>query len=132
METPDPISPKDLAAVVHHLPVLARPELVFGEWRTPPGQMPYVVYSPEALAFMEDVAKLMLVFDWIAWKEQAWIYIEDPQRLTQADLLTLRKLLTTHLCAERFNEGHLLQMYLDGHLTALLQRLADVSDQLLT
>lgn len=129
METSDTPSPTDLAAVLHHLPVLQRLGLVFGEWRTPPGQLPYVDYGPEALAFMQDAAKLMLVFDWPEWKERARLYIDEPQQLAQVDLLTLRKLLTTHLRAERFNEGHMLQMWQQGHLTALLQRLAEISEQ---
>ena len=129
MDSSNPIPPQDISNVLHHLPLLSRPGFVFGEWRTPPGQLPYVEYSLEALAFMHDAAKLMLVFDWPEWKEQARLYIDDPQQLAQADLLTLRKLLTTHLRLDRFNEGHLLQMHENGHLVALLQRLAEISEQ---
>ena len=46
--------------------------------------------------------------------------------LASADLLTLRKLLTTHIRADRFTEGHLES----GHITAILRQLKQIRDAL--
>jgi len=57
----------------------------------------------------------MVVFDWIRWRAE----VSDPTALGGADLLTF------HVCADRFSEGHLMSAFEKGHITAILRRLAD-------
>jgi hypothetical protein len=101
----------------------------FGEWRTPEGQFPQYAFSEEANRFISALGKLVIVFDWPAWKEEATTLMENPDALRKADLPTLRKLITTHLRAERFNEGHLAAQFENGHLLGILERLREIRDQ---
>jgi hypothetical protein len=43
--------------------------------------------------------------------------------------MTLRKLLTTHVRADRFVEGHLAGVLESGHMLAILRRLKDIRQQ---
>ena len=47
-----------------------------------------------------------------------------------ADLLTLRRLLTTHVRADRFTEGHLAAELENGHICAILEQLEELRNEL--
>ena len=51
--------------------------------------------------------------------------MEEPARLDHAGLEDLCRLLTTHVRSDRFNERHLVAMYENGHVTAILRRLQE-------
>lgn len=87
--------------------------------------MPYVTYSQEMLRFLGALgsAGFITPYDWVAWQDEAWRYVRDPDLLKDADLDTLRKLLTLHVRKDRFVEGHLAEMIDLGHIRAILQRL---------
>jgi hypothetical protein len=118
----------DLDAILSFLPTLSQPDFVFGEWKTPSGQFPHYFFSPETLQFLKALDKLIVVFDWNVWHEEAARYMEHPAALAKADLLTLRKLITTHVRAERFTEGHLAAQYKNGHLVAILEQLKKIRE----
>jgi len=124
-----PINQEDIDSVLAYLPLLSNPDFSFGEWRTPEGQLPQYRFSAAADEFINVLGKLLVVFDWPAWKEKATVLMEDPDALAKADLLTLRKLITTHLRAERFNEGHLAAQFENGHLLGILERLKEIQEQ---
>jgi O-acetyl-ADP-ribose deacetylase (regulator of RNase III) len=89
---------------------------------------PYI-YSNEVNGFIQtlhDEGFILLSFNWGVWLEEANQYVNDPEFLDFADLLTLQKLLTTHIKAERFNSGHLAQLIETGHIVAILKRLATI------
>ena len=67
--------------------------------------------------------KMIIVFDWNNWEEKAKRYQSDPDVAAEADLLTVRKLLTVHARADRFIEGHFVSMLESGHIIAVLRRL---------
>ena len=115
-------------AVLAYIPILSDPSFAFGEWRMPQGQFPHYFFNVEADQFVDALSRLMIVFDWPAWKEEATGLMKDPKALADVDLLTLRKLITTHLRAERFNEGHLASQFKNGHLLAVLQRLEELRE----
>ena len=69
---------------------------------------------------------MIIPFDWRSWSEEAERYQMDPEALQAADLLTLRKLLTAHVRAERFAEGHLASVFESGHIAAILRRLKQI------
>jgi O-acetyl-ADP-ribose deacetylase len=68
-------------------------------------------------------------FDWPQWLDQAQALNRDPALVAQADLLTLRKLLTCYLRSERFTSGTLAQLIDSGKLLAILRRLAELAEQ---
>lgn len=65
-------------------------------------------------------------FDWPGWQQQAKEYVDNPHSLASANLKTLQKLLTTHVRKERFASGHLASILRNGHLAAILNRLAQI------
>ncbi len=66
---------------------------------------------------------LVLSFDWGAWSHEARRYMSDHLLVGSANLGTCAKLLTAHLRAERFCDGHLQEVLRSGHITAILRRL---------
>jgi hypothetical protein len=123
------IDKDDIDAVLAYNLILSDPNFVFGEWRTAEGQFPHYYFSPKANEFLEALNKLIVVFDWPEWTDEAEALMENPDALANADLLTLRKLITTHVRAERFNEGHLAGQFENGHLLVILQRLKEIQEQ---
>lgn len=124
----------DLQAVAALLPALLRVEAQPAEWRggerSSDGaiQMPYVEYTPEAQHVMSAVYAhhLLVTFDWGAWQEEARRFL-DPQVLARASLDELRRLLTLHVRADRFSEGHFAAMITSGHIAAILRRLGELA-----
>jgi Family of unknown function (DUF6508) len=92
------------------------------------GEIPFMghlEYHPAVYKFMDACYEngMVLSFDWGAWAHEARGYMRDPQLVMSARLNTCKKLLTTHLRAERFCDGHLEEVLRSGHITAILQRL---------
>jgi Family of unknown function (DUF6508) len=93
-----------------------------------PGEIPFMghlEYHPAVYKFMDACYEngLVLSFDWGAWSSEAHRYMKDPQLITAAGLKTCMKLLTTHLRAERFCDGHLEEVLRSGHIATVLRRL---------
>ena len=128
MNDPTHVTPEQIDAVLGFLPLFEQPGVVFGEWQTPQGQMPYYAPSRQVLDFVQALydEHLIVVFDWGAWQEEVERYRSDPQALAEADLLTVRKLLTAHVRKDRFVEGHLGSVFESGHMTAILRRMREI------
>ena len=126
------ISAAQMDKVLAFLPSFEKPGAAFGEWQTPAGQFPYYSYSAEVSRFMAALYKenFVIHFAWPSWKETAEGYMDRPETLAEADLLTLRKLLTTHVRNDRFVEGHMAGMLVNGHITAILRRLQAIRQAL--
>ncbi len=94
--------------------------------------MPYLVTSDAVTEFVEALYENGWVepFDWGAWQDTAARYVESPDMVAQADLGTIRMLLTTHARKDRFCEGHLAAMIECGHIAACLRRLRDLRQAL--
>ncbi len=127
-----PVGRDALDAVLRFLPLFERPDCVFGEWHGPPGQFPFFAFSEEVMAFVGalDRARLVFPFDWPSWQDEAARYTSNPRALETADLLALRKLLTTHVRKDRFVEGHLASVLESGHITAILRRLETIREEM--
>jgi hypothetical protein len=119
-----------LDAVLKFLPLL---QGNFGEWSARPGHFPAFLSSSQVNDFVQTLYQqgIIIVFDWTSWREQAQCYQADPGSLAQADLLTLRKLLTTHVRSDRFLEGHLASVLESGLVTAILERMQQLRDAML-
>jgi hypothetical protein len=126
------ISAEQMDAVLRFLPIFQQPGYSFGEVQAPEGQFPYYAESHEVLEFVQVLYETEMVFpfNWNQWQEEARQYMDQPEKLASADLLTLRKLLTTHVRVDRFSEGHLGQMLENGHVTAILKRLGELRARL--
>jgi hypothetical protein len=93
-----------------------------------PGEIPFMghlEYHPAVYKFIDACYKngMVLSFDWGVWSDEAHRYMRDPQLVMSASLNTCMKLLTTHLRAERFCDGHLEEVLRSGHIIAILRRL---------
>lgn len=84
-----------------------------------------ITYSPDVERFIGTLSAAGFVapFDWGAWQDEAWRFVNDPDLLNGANLDTLRKLLTLHVRKDRFVEGHISEMIDLGHIRAILHRL---------
>jgi len=127
-----PINRAGFDSVLAYLPVFQRPGFKFGEWVYKEGELPHYQYSPEVDRFVSALyaANLVYPFDWGQFVERAQRYRDEPDLLASADLLTLRKLLTTHVRADRFNEGHLAAELESGHIVAILKCLQELREEL--
>lgn len=142
-ETPREITRDDMDAILPFLPVFDTPGFVFGRWEggkalksrkdaTQFFTSPSFVASDEATAFVKALGDhgWIVPFDWRAWQPEAERYVADPALVDQADAQTLRKLLTTHVRKDHSSKGLLLKIHQNGHLTAILRRLAALRDKL--
>jgi hypothetical protein len=119
-------------AILKYLPFFEEQDYQFGQWVEPEGQFPYFSFSPEVEEFIDALHKqgMIIPFDWTSWREEAERYQTDAKALETADLLTLRKLLTVHVRAERFAEGHLASVFESGHIAAILHRLKQIREKM--
>lgn len=93
-------------------------------------QMSNFRYGDAMQTLHELVYKTKLIarnFDWGKWIQQAEHYMNNPDAVAQADLVTIQKLITAHFRGERFAEGHLESIHQSGHLSALLRRIAQLA-----
>jgi len=129
-----PIAQSDMDAVLQYLPVFERESYGFGERVDYSEGRPGVIavateLLPDADAFFYDLYGhgWVVSFDWPSWSERMGTdYIESLEVVSEADLPTLRRLVTAHVRADRFSDGHFLHMLKTGYLTAVLRRLYEL------
>lgn len=121
-----------LDAVLRYLPIFESPDYQFGEWHGPEGQFPFFVTSRDVDEFVQTLydQEIIVIFDWMSWGEEVDRYSGNPSALEAADLVTVRKLFTAHVRAERFSEGHLAEVLESGHIASILRRMKRIRDQL--
>lgn len=119
------IGTEQIDAVLAYLPLFEAEGYTFGQWVASEGQFPYFRFSDEANRFVNTLYEqnMIIAFDWGSWTEEAERYRTDPAALRAADLLTICKLLTVHVRADRFTEGHLAAIFDESHLITLLRQL---------
>jgi hypothetical protein len=115
-----------LDRIIRFIPTFEQAGFSYGRWESKDGKFPWFAYAPEVMEFQQvlDEDGWIEGFDWGAWQQQAEEYFLSPERLGQASVATLRKLLTLHVRKERFCEGHLAAMFEEGHILAILHRVA--------
>lgn len=128
---------EDLLAVSTFARNFDVPGFVAGEWVYPvPGKEGVLQIGYWAPS--EDVARwqaalyehhIVQAFDWMEpeWTFQLRRYSRDPDLLDRATLLTVRKVLTTLVRAERFCEGSLAESFERGVPWAAMKRLGMLS-----
>lgn len=106
-----------------------------------PGGVRDVFVIDEVREFLAqlDVTGFNLVFDYQQWinEMQSDInarsvgdFLTDVHYLQNADLDTLRKLITTHIRTDRFVRGHLTSLFNSGYMTLFLSRLSELYRQM--
>jgi len=73
---------------------------------------------------------LVQSFPWTLWSDECERYEADAELVALADLETCIKLITAHIRAERFADGHLAAVFRSGHIFAVLRRLKQLGDAL--
>lgn len=96
----------------------------------------YKLESQEVGEFRRELDNIgfLLVFDWTQWITDNEVYkdidnnIQDE--IMNADLETLRKITTSYIRGDRFNEGLFIHVILKGHIKNILLRLKELEDEL--
>jgi len=114
---------QQIDAILEYLPVFDREDFQPGQWVEREGQFPHFAFCTEVGEFIHALYQqnVIIPFDWKSWSDEAIRYQSDPNALDESDLLTLRKLLTAHVRADRFVEGHLAGLFQSGHIAAILR-----------
>lgn len=105
-----------------------------GKWEIKEGHFPWFIHGDVVTEFIQvlyDNNWVTSAFDWTEWQESAEKYVESPDAIESADAVTIQKLLTTHVRADRFCEGHLASMFESGHILALLHRLQAIRKEMI-
>jgi len=94
----------------------------------------YVSDSHEITVFIDELyhSGFIIVFDWSGWLKQNEKFKNTEDNLDahimEADLDTLRMLMTSFIRADRFNEGLFERVIIKGHVTAILLRLKELME----
>ena len=128
-----PLTIANIDAVLAFLPALEDPGAEFTQPPEVEGEdrpTNLIAWAPDELTPLAADFKAALydngfveAFDWVSW-DGPRRYHEDPTLLDDADLETVRRLLTAHVRDDRFEQGHFADMLQSGHLQAILRRLA--------
>lgn len=95
-------------------------------------QMPVLDDGPVIGAFHELVyaAHLVVNKDWVEWRDEVSVYVDNPNRLRGADLRTLQRLTTVIFRSERFCEGTIAAMHRGRVLSAICRCAGELAEHL--
>ena len=118
-------------AVLRFLSVFEKPDFEAGRVVVRAGQMPCWNYGTEVNVFAKALFdnRWVVEFDWTPWQKEAKKYLAEPELVIGADLRVLRRLLTIHIRKDRFCDGHLATMVVEGHITSILKRIEQLKEQ---
>lgn len=121
---------ENAAAVLDFLPVFENPDFVSGKLAMKPGEFPYWNYNDKLLAFIKVLYdnRWITDFDWSEWQAEARKFWEEPGLISEADVTSMRRLLTLHVRKDRFCDGHLAAAVEQGQITAILNRIAKLKE----
>ena len=68
-------------------------------------------------------------FDWNEWSNRHETELREDAFIAQASISRIIRLLTTHIRADRFCDGHLLSVLEDGTIVRILDRLNAISSE---
>ena len=122
-----PLTNENIRAVLEFLPVFEQSGFSAGEWISEEGVFPHFNYSEVVLRFEQALYNNGFIqpFNWSAWAEGVRL-VDNPALIERASLQTVRKLLTAHVRADRFSEGHLAHLFQTGKIVMLLKRVAAI------
>lgn len=136
---PAPVTREDLEAITAFLPIFERMapnDFMHCEAPTKRDDGSFLavhaVYNPQVEAWIDACKEhgFFQQFKYGAWSDEAQGYEASPSLVASADLATCIKLITSHIRAERFCEGHLGDVLGSGFITAILHRLGELAKDL--
>lgn len=119
-----------IKGLIDFLPLLQNKEADFtriGIW----GEMPSRVSAATAgnlYQYLYNSGFVLEEFEWMLWSDEAITFEEEREKLRNADIETIQKILTTHMLAGRINEGHYDSIIENGFLADVIKRLKDIFD----
>ena len=126
-----PVTGKHIDAILPFLEQFEEAGFSVGTWHNKPGVMPWLNFTEVVLEFQQILYANDWVtpkVDWVEWQDVAEEYVDSPEKIKSADVVTVQKLFTTHVRKDRFCEGHLASMFENGHIVALLRRLKEIRE----
>lgn len=125
------ISTRRMDRLLEFLPEFTSPDTVYATGgsaeKTGPKEFMISFPSPSdrVIEFIEVTHREEFVqsFDWMAWSEEHRDAIAADAVFDDADLELLIRVITTHVRADRFAEGHLTNMLESGTIGRILLRL---------
>ena len=124
-----PVTGKQIDAILPFLEQFEEAGFSVGTWPNELGVMSYFNFNEVVLEFQQILYANDWVtpkVDWVEWQDVAEEYVDSPEKIKSADVVTVQKLFTTHVRKDRFCEGHLASMFENGHIVALLRRLKEI------
>lgn len=136
VEESAPLTKENIDNILKYLPLLEDKYNKF--FIEPPQNDPGAVASPFyaltgiGVKFYEDLYKEGFVtqFRWADWISEAGEYSANDEKLSKADLMDIRRLLTTIVRQERFCEGLLEETIESGFILKILKRLKEIRDEM--
>lgn len=131
LEEPKEIDLDIIDRIISYLPIIEKE----GNWFCKceqDGENYRLIYSQEVCALSKYLydSGFIYYFSWSDWQDKAKEIYDNPELLDSADLLTIRRLLITHVRKEKFCDGHFAAMLEQGHIQAILQRLKTIRDEM--
>ena len=126
-----PVTGKQIDAILPFLEQFEEAGFSVGTWPNELGVMSYFNFNEVVLEFQQILYANDWVtpkVDWVEWQDVAEEYVDSPEKIKSADVVTVQKLFTTHVRKDRFCEGHLASMFENGHIVELLRRLKEIRE----
>lgn len=125
---------QQIDTILAFLPIFEQEDYKFGQWVEKRGQLPYFSESQDVIEFHQALYRenFIVEFDWMRWGEELERYKSKPDMLEEANLRTVRQILTAHSRADRFIEGHFVGELESGHIIAVLRRLQTIREDMVS
>ena len=121
-----------IRAVTRFLEEFEKPDFWFARWERHNGEFQVCILHPVA----EEFVATLLRDDWVIprrwpeWRDEARSLHENPELLETLTVDAVRRILSAHFLTDRIKEGHLLRLFEEGHLQAILRRLERLAEEL--
>jgi O-acetyl-ADP-ribose deacetylase len=124
LEEPIEISLDIIDSILKYLPIFEQEGFSFCKWEHD-GEHLILKYAKEVSDFSKVLydTGFIYYFSWSNWEHKAKEIYINQKLLDSADLLTIRRLLITHVRKENFCDGHFAEMLEQGHIQAILRQL---------
>ena len=121
-----------IEALLVFLPTFGKATKKHATFQLPEHAMPWWKMSPAADAFYLAIYEngFVQVFSWFRWQQEGFRFIKSRKKVAQADLETICRLLTLHVRRDRFCDGHFAAQLENGHMAAILHRLAHIAEDM--
>ena len=131
-DSPPLPSVSQIESLLRFIPAFGNATSAHAEWQIKPGVVPWCSLSDAALELYRALYEegFVILFPWPDWQREGMRYVDAPDLVASADLRTLCQLITMHVRADRFCEGHFASQLASGQIAAILHRLAIIRDEL--